>query len=177
MADIVIRCHKKKEKSSLSLSNFADFLALDIVGGYFDSALLSPSCRTTKTMRRRNSGLPVCKAEFLVLGAGMTAAMMFWHTSAPVRIPSHFSPRGCSLVMQRHSGVVARMRGFNTVSRRSGAKVSFAFFRFGGLLRVRASKIFSDIFRFQGLFISKEFDQRASSQQIKRFNAQAKALG
>jgi hypothetical protein len=40
-----------------------------------------------------------------------------------------------------------------------------------------ASKIFSDIFRFQGLFISKEFDQRVSSQQLKRFNSQAKALG
>ena len=109
---------KNIQKSSLSMSNFADFLALDIVRGYFDSSLLSPSCRTTRTMRRTNSGLPwirrrepphpnpvlppVCKAEFLFPGAGMTAAMMFWRTSVPVRILSHFSPRGCSLVTQRH---------------------------------------------------------------------------
>jgi hypothetical protein len=55
--------------------------------------------------------------------------------------------------------------------------MSFAFFRFGGLLRVGAPKIFSDIFRFQGLFISREFDQRASSQQLKRFNAQIQGAG
>jgi hypothetical protein len=49
--------------------------------------------------------------------------------------------------------VVGRIKGLTTVSRRSGAKISFAFFRFGGLLRVGASKISSDIFRFQGLWI------------------------
>jgi hypothetical protein len=145
---------QKKEKSSLSISNFADFLALDIVGGYFDSSLLSPSCRT-RTMWRRNSGLswiqgrepphpnpvlPPCKAEFLV-GAGMTAAMMFWRTSLPVRILSHFSPRGCSLVTQRHSGVVAHMRGFATVFVDQGENV-FCVFSFRRPLKSGGPKDF-----------------------------------